>query len=641
MFDYMRAICTILLLSLFSLAARAQYDPSKVNKKAAKLYQGAMEKADNDDFRGAIDLLENAVKISPGFEGAYLSIAGLYGELKDYRHAIENYEKARSIDSVFFKDYNLPYSINLAGAGEFDKALAAVEDFLSIPNLNDNSLKAAHYREGTYRFALAYAQQKNLGSYTFDPRNLGDSVNTEVSEYYPTLTIDGRQLLFTRRVNNFNEDFYESSLLPDHTWSKAIPLPGNINTNQNEGALNISQDGQWLIFTGCNFPNGMGSCDLYISYLTSEGWSAPENLGYHVNSEFWDSAPSLSPDKQDLYFASNRSGGYGGSDIYVCHRLPNGRWSDPENLGPEINTVGDEGSPFIHADNQTLYFTSTGHPGYGGSDLYLSQKGADGKWGKALNLGYPINTIEDEGSLVVSSDGKTAYYASDRGDSRGQLDIYTFELRRDVRPDRTLWVKGKVLDKKTLKGLPSAVELIDLATGRSVSKVQTDGTGRYLVTLPVGKDYAFNVNRKGYLFYSGNFNLSQKAPDSTYNIDILLQPIEPNATIVLKNIFFDVNKYDLKPESTAELDKVVEFLHDNPALKIQINGHTDNVGTPQDNQALSNNRAKAVVNYLITRGIDPKRLAYKGYGETQPVADNNTPEGRAQNRRTELKILSD
>ena len=219
------------------------------------------------------------------------------------------------------------------------------------------------------------------------------------------------------------------------------------------------------------------------------------------------------------------------------------------------------------------------------------------------------------------------------------MDIYTFELREDIRPYKTLWVKGQVLDKKTSKGLPSAVELIDMVTKQTISKVQTDEQGNYLITLPVGKDYAFNVNRKGYLFYSDNFFLSQHSIDSVYQKNIPLQPIEANASVVLNNIFFDVNKFDIKPESQVELDKIVQLMNDNPTIKIQIAGHTDNVGKPAENLALSNNRTKTVVSYLINKRISPQRLSYKGFGETQPVADNKTDEGRAKNRRTEMKVV--
>ena len=625
--------------TLFWMGTKAQYDASKVNPKAAQLFSKGLELAEADNLKEGIESLKKAVQLDNNFEDAYLSMAGMYNDLKDYQNAVVNYERAKHIDSVYFAEFNLSYSISLAGLGEFDKALDAINKFMAIPNLNQSSIRSADYRKKCYEFAVGYAKTHLSGNYKFDPVNMGDSINTEVPEYYPTLTIDANKLIFTRRVNNSNEDFYESNWKGDH-WSKAESLPGNINTNFNEGAQNISQDGQWLLFTGCNFPQGFGSCDLYISYLTNDGWSTPENLGNTVNSEFWESAPSLSPDKRDLYFASNRPGGYGGNDIYVCHHLPNGHWTLPQNLGPEINTSGEESTPFIHADNQSLYFTSNGHPGYGNNDLFVSRKDANGKWGKPENLGYPINTIEDEGSIVISADGKTAYYASDRADSRGKMDLYTFQLRQDIQPARTLWIKGRVYDKKNAQGLPSAVELTDLQTKRVVSKVQTDETGNYFITLPVGKDYAFNVNRKGYLLFSENFSLSQKQPDSTYHIDIPLEPIEANATVILKNIFFDVNKFDLKNESQVELDQVVSLMKDNPTIKIEISGHTDNVGKPMDNKKLSENRAKSVVAYITSKGIEANRLSFKGFGETKPIADNKTEEGKALNRRTELKVVS-
>jgi outer membrane protein OmpA-like peptidoglycan-associated protein/tetratricopeptide (TPR) repeat protein len=621
-----------------TLPAHAQYNPDKVNKKAASLYSKALDMSD-DDVPGAIHLLQQAIQIDPSYEEAWLSLAGMYGSLKEYQHAIDNYEKARAIDSNFFKDFNLPYSINLAGIGNFAKALDAVQTFLTDPNLNETSRKAGEYRQRCYRFALDYSATHPITNYRFEPRNLGDSINTEVSEYFPTITIDGNTLIFTRRVNHINEDFYESRKV-NGTWSKAVSLPGNINTNNNEGAQSVSQDGQWLIFTGCNFPDGHGSCDLYISYLTPDGWSTPENLGDSINTEFWESSPSLSPDKKDLYFSSRQPDGYGGSDLYVSQRQANGHWSIPENLGPTINTIGDEAAPFIHADNQTLYFTSNGHPGYGGDDLFVTRKQPDGIWSKPENLGYPINTIENEGSLVVAADGKTAYYASDRADSRGGLDLYTFELREDIRPAKTLWVKGRVFDSTTRKGLPSSVVLTDLGTRQVISNLQTDETGNYLITLPEGRDYAFEVKRRGYLFFSENFSLSLSPNDTVYQIDIPLQPLATGAVAVLKNIFFDPNKYDLKPESGAELAEIVQLLKDNPTLKIQINGYTDNSGNPADNIKLSEDRAKSVTDYLIAKGIAPTRLSSKGWGDTLPIADNNTPEGRARNRRTELKVIS-
>ena len=633
----MKLLSAVLFLLLL-IRAEAQYDPAKINRKAIQLFDISIQQGRDGNLQEGIESLKKAIAADSSYEDAYLSLAGMYTELKSYQLAVDNYKIAKAIDSFYFRDYSLSYSIPLAGLGRFEDALEAVRNFQSTPNLHESSLRAADYRIKCYQFAIGYASRKNNATYKFEPQNMGDSINSSVSEYFPSISLDGKHLVFTRRVHGTNEDFYESDLLVNG-WSKARPLAGNINSNNNEGALNISQDGQWLIFTGCNFPNGFGSCDLFISFLTPEGWSSPENLGPNFNTEFWESGPSLSPDKRDLYFTSNRPGGYGGNDIYVCHRAENGRWSVPENLGPDINTAGDESAPFIHADNSSLYFTSNTLPGYGGTDLFVVRKTANGAWGIPENLGYPINTIENEGSMVVAADGKTAYYASDRADTRGQLDLYSFELRSDVRPAKTIWVRGRVYDKKSGRGLPSSVELGDLKNKRLISKLQTDETGNYLTTLPVGNDYAFNVNRKGYLFFSENFMLSTPSGDSVYRLDIPLQPIEANASIVLKNIFFDVNQYELKAASQIELDDVIKLLKENPLVYIQINGHTDNAGKPADNLILSQNRAKAVVSYLKSKGIDPRRLSFKGFGDTQPVSANTTDAGRAQNRRTELKVV--
>ena len=637
----MKKVLLLAFLAASFLQSRSQwYDPEKVDHKATTIYLLAVNKASNGDYNTSIKMINESLKIDPKFVDAYLSLAGIYAEMKNYTSSVTNFEKAFSLDTVYTKDFYLPYSISLAGCGRFTDALNAVDHFLSNQKLNDRSIKAGEFRKKTYEFAINYAQTHPDKNYVFAPQNLGDSINTTNLEYFPSLTIDGRKLIFTRRIGN-KETFYESDKV-NNTWGKAFPLVGKINSDEfNVGAQNISQDGSLLVFTGCNFPQGEGSCDIYISYLTKNGWSEPQNLGRNVNTENWESTPSLSPDKRDLYFSSNRPGGYGGKDIWVCHKTETGRWSEPENLGPDINTAGDESTPFIHADNQTLYFNSTGLPGYSEKpDLFVTRKQADGKWSKPENLGYPINTIDDEGSMIVAADGKTAYYSSDKIDTKGGLDIYTFELREDLRPSKTLWAKGKVYDNKTKAGLPSTVVLTDVNTRQIVSKLQTDEDGKYLITLPVGKDYAFNVHRKGYLFYSQNYNMKNISSDSVFNVDIPLEPIEANAKVILKNVFFDTKKTDLKPESITELDNVVKLMNENPNMKILISGFTDNVGKPADNLKLSTGRAVAVVNYLISKGIINNRLSYKGFGETKPIASNDTEEGRAMNRRTELTVVS-
>ncbi len=616
------------------------YDPEKVNKKAGEIYGYAYEEAQAGNYDAAIIKLNDALKAEPKFVDVYLSRAGIYANLKKYNLSVSDFETAFKMDSIYSNTYLLPFSISLAGTGQFGKALEKANEFLKTPRLNEQSIRAAGYRKRSYELGVAY-QKKEMGkaTYVFAPQNMGANINTDALEYFPSFTIDGSKMIFTRRVNS-DEDFYESNLT-NGEWSKSKPVPGKINTNLNEGAQNISQDGEWLIFTGCNYPEGQGSCDLYIAYKTKSGdWTEPENMGAIINTDFWESSPSLSPDKRNLYFSSSRSGGFGGKDIWVTTRNSNGKWGRPVNLGPTVNTIGDEGCPFIHADNQTLYFNSNGHPGYGLTDLFLSRKKDDDTWDTAVNLGYPVNTIDDEGSLNVTADGKTAYYASDGGDTKGGLDLYSFELRDDIRAAKVLWVKGKVYDKKTNNGLPSSVELTDINSRKLISKLQTDEEGNYLVTLPAGKDYAFNVNRKGYLFYSDNFSMKNNQPDAPLVVNIPMQPIEAGASVVLKNIFFDSKKFELKTESITELDKVVALMTENPKLSILISGHTDNVGQAADNLLLSNNRAKTVVAYLQKNGIHTKRLSAKGIGAGKPIAENNSEAGKAKNRRTELSIIS-
>jgi tetratricopeptide (TPR) repeat protein len=358
----MQKIVLLILFSSFFLQSKSQwYDPEKVDHKANTIYTIAINKARNGDYISSVKMINEALKIEPKFVDAYLSLAGIDAELKNYTSSVSNFEKAFSLDSVYAKDFFLPYSISLAGCGRFNDSLNAVNYFLLTPKLNERSIKSGEFRKKTYQFAIDYEQSHPDKNYVFAPQNMGDSINTSDLEYFPSLTIDGKKLIFTKRINN-KESFFESDREKE-VWGKAFPLIGKINSQDNNvGAQNISQDGQWLIYTGCNFPEGEGSCDLYISYLTKNGWSEPQNLGRNVNSEFWESTPSLSPDKRDLYFSSNRTGGYGGKDIWVSHRTEKGNWGVPENLGPDINTSGDESTPFIHADNQTLYFNSNGLP---------------------------------------------------------------------------------------------------------------------------------------------------------------------------------------------------------------------------------------------------------------------------------------
>jgi outer membrane protein OmpA-like peptidoglycan-associated protein len=636
---FLHKIFFFFIIILFTQHVNAQwYNPDKVNKKAIAFYETAYQDATNGNYLNSITNLTEALKIDPNYLDALLARADVYARVKNYASSASDYENIFNKDSLYAKSFFLNYATSLAGSGKFEKALENTNKFLAIPNLQEKNKKAGIEKQKSFEFAVNFSKKTSLKNYIFNPINMGENINSTNLEYLPSITVDGNKMIFNKRIDS-DEDFYESEKI-NGVWQKAKLVPGKINTNLNEGAQNISQDGQWLIFTGCNYPEGFGSCDLYISYKNKNGdWSEAENLGKTINTDAWESAPTLSPDKRDLYFSSTRLGGFGGSDIWVSHNV-NGQWQKPENLGAGINTSGDDGCPYIHADNQTLYFNSSGRLGYGMSDLFVTRRNENGKWQQPENLGYPINTVDDEGSMIVAADGKTAYYASDKGDFKNKIDLYSFTLREDIQALKTLWVKGTIYDKKTNVGLPSTVELTTIDSGFVLSKLQTDEEGNYLTTLPIGKNYAFNVNRKGYLLYSENFAMKGNTSDSSMVINIALQPIEKGASIILKNIFFDSKKAELQATSFAELNKVAALLLENNKLIIQINGYTDNVGKPVDNLKLSINRTKSVIAYLQKKGIDIKRLAGKGFGETKPIASNNTEVGRAQNRRTEIIVIS-
>jgi outer membrane protein OmpA-like peptidoglycan-associated protein len=623
---------------LISTFAFAQTPRQSSNPKALKKYNEALVALEDNRSAEGIALLGSALQIDSNFIDAYLSLAGALGNTKQYKKAVTVYERARLKDSIYFTPYLLPYAINLAGLGQFEEALTAIRNFLTLDGLSGRSIKAAQYRKKTFEFALSTSQKNKNASYVFAPKNLGDSVNSSSSEYYPSVTVTDDALVFTRRTGNAREDFLLSAINSKDSFNKAAPLDGDINLEPRKGAITVSQDGDWLFFAADIAGAGIGGFDIYKSVYTPSGWSEQENLGDSINTDFWESSPAISPDKRALYFSSTRPGGYGGADLYVSYLKPNGRWTEAVNMGPTINTAGDEMAPFIHADNQTLYFTSDGLPGYGGSDLFVLKKLPNGQWGIPENMGYPINTIENEGSLAVAADGYTAYYASDREDSRGGLDIYSFTLPTHARPFKTIYVKGVVTDLISKKGLPANLELTDNATGTIINKVQTDELGHYFITLPEGKDYTFTVNRKGYLFYSSAYALSGAAPDSTYVKNIALEPIKLATSFVFTQVLFDNNSFALLPASLPELNKLLQILEENPSMHIQISGYTDNIGKASDNLILSTNRAKSIVNYLSGKGIATERLSYKGFGSDNPIATNETPEGRALNRRTSFTI---
>lgn len=653
-------IYIMLLFLALTMAAQGQ-DYSTQNKKAIKLYERAMETLYQGKNDAAMNGLEQALKEDGAFLEAHLVLADLMSNIdlvsmeengepsRHYRDEAKRHYRA-VVESK--RDFFTPAWVNLGRLElydrNYDEAIKCFETYLELDKRESENeldakrgLKTARFRKE----ALAHPVP-------FDPQNLGAAVNSRDDEYLPSLTADGQTLVFTRRfprkatttANTKEEEDLYVSTLANGQWSRAERMSEPVNSTDNEGAQCISQDGRIMFYTACNRNDGGGRCDLYMCVNKSGRWSKPRNLGSAVNSGAWEGQPTFSIDGRTLYFVSNRKGGHGGMDIWKT-TFDGGQWTAPENLGPEINTEFDEMSPFIHFDDRTLYFSSNRPEGMGGFDLFVAKRGDDGRWDTPTNLGYPINTEGDDNNLIVSADGRTAIFASERQGGQGKMDLYSFELPVESRPTVAICFKGHVSNAKDGQPVASDIRIVDLASGTTVANTSSDSkSGSYIVSLPAGKDYAFHVATNGFLFHSqnvvyGTSHENQNEQWQPVTVDIALHPIESGERIALRNVFFETGCWQILPESEYELAKVVDLLTKNPTLKIELGGHTDNVGRPEANQRLSEQRAKAVYDHLISKGIPSDRLSYKGYGETQPVATNDTDEGRRENRRTEIKVM--
>lgn len=642
---------------VFSLQAQQRPLSSK-NRGAVRLYEQAIGAYSDGRSKEALDLLNKATERDPAFVEAFLVQGDIFNEQGEHLKELEMLKQAVALDSTFHPVALFHIGVAAVKSGLYEEGLEWLERYKWQFSDDRDAERVAAWMDRA-RFGLKVRGE----SYDVQLRSLGEGVNSAYDEYWPSLTADEQTLVFTVLVPRdealfqerilpktflyFQEDFYQSTRNSDGSWSQREPLPGSINTDGNEGAQSLSADGNWMFFTACGRDDGRGSCDIYFAQKTDAGWSEPVNLGMPVNSPYWESQPSFSSDGQTLYFVSNRPGGRGGKDIWRTRiiRLTNEGvpvFGEVSNLGSEINTPGDEASPFIHHDNKTLYFASDGHQGMGGMDLFFSRRMPNGNWRKAATLGYPINTPGDESGLVINARGNRAYFSSSgRVPERDDVDIYVFDLPGPLQPAPVLYVKGRVYDIETGATLPADFELKSLESGELLVSTRSNRfSGEFLVCLPVGGRYAFKASHPGYMFYSGHFDLPDDHPlERPYLLDIGLHPVRTGAKMTLENIFFETNSYELEQQSKVELNGLVDFMNENPKVRIEIGGHTDNVGQAAYNQVLSENRARSVHSYLVEMGVDKERLLYKGFGMTQPVADNATEAGRARNRRTEITIL--
>jgi outer membrane protein OmpA-like peptidoglycan-associated protein len=613
---------------------------STSNKRAIELYQKATESYQRYDTETAILFLNQSIEKDSKFIEAYLILSQIYQEMRLVDNAIDAANKAIAINPDFFPNIYFNLGNLFLFKGEYEPSLSNFNKFLGYQTIKSQIKGVAERRKATCEFAIKAIQNP----VPFNPINLGLNVNSSFDEYWPSLSADENTLVITANIpkdsslnqviHNRQEDFFITHRNAEGKWEPIKPVGKPLNTPFNEGAQSITSDGKKMYYTVCR-----GVCNIFSSELTPDGtWSIPTRLSTINSNKFSNKQPSISPDGRTLYFVSNRPGGYGGFDIYKTTLKDDGFWSAPKNLGNTINTEGEEQSPFIHFDNQTLYFASDGHIGMGGLDLFVSRLSSDSSWSTPKNLGYPINTYRDEDGLIVNARGTTAYYSSDR-DSKHGRDIFTFDLAPSIQPIPASYLTGTIKDSENGKPLKANFSLVDLTSEHVIMKSLSSDDGGYLVCIPTEKSYAFYASATGYLFFSDHFELKgTHSIDKPFRKDIALDPIKVNQIMQMRNIFFETDSYALKSESKVELNKLLDLLLTNKTIRIEVGGHTDSQGDNAYNQKLSENRAKSVVDYLIAHQIAPERVKWVGYGETKPIADNKTEEGRSLNRRTEVKI---
>ena len=644
---------TALLCALAGASTLAQQAPASITDGKAR---GLYEKAQSLFYRDrqpqqALLVWQQLTDKFPDYGEPFLRKASLLTILGDHPGALKAYQLGLAklpVEPARAPDYLILARL-AAEVGDYPTVRQAYTNYLSFSPNNPKQVAAAKLQLQNCDFAAEAMAHPNGPL----PERLPAPLNQLRDQYFPVLTADNKSLIFTvqRNPEKFgqeNEDVFISTVRPDGTFGAPQSISPNINSRENEGTATISGDGNTLVFTSCGRPGGVGNCDLYIARRRGQEWTAPRNLGPLVNSKAWDSQPSLSADGRTLYFSSQRGGGLGGYDIYVTTIGPDGTWTAPRNLGAPVNTPGDDLAPFIHASGTTLYYSTNGLVGLGSGDIFRAELDDKGQWGAPRNLGYPLNTFANEASLFISSDNKRAYYTRAEPPRPGDpprmappILLYGSEVPASARARETsTYAQGRVFDAVTKKPISATVQLFDLGTNALTQQVYADAeTGQYTAVLNEGRAYAMYAAAPGYLLKSLSFDYSAPRSFDPLTLDIYLDPAKSGRSAVLNNLFFDSNQAVLKPRSRTELDRLVEFLRQNPSLRVEVAGHTDNVGTPAANLTLSQRRAQAVLAYLSAHGVPAARLRARGYGETKPLAANDSEAHRAENRRIELRIL--
>ncbi len=639
----------LLVCQFVPLHGQDKEDPCPLsdNKKARKLYEKALDVARSDKTE-ARSILKEALDLDSEFGRANFMMADLLIKQKRVADA-EPY--LRTVARVC-PDLDPMVFFRLGSIAFENKNWKESQGFLKT-FVDSRSKKEAEKSEArTMIQACDFYLQGYANPVPFNPFPLA-AISTAADEYLPVITPDNEMAYFTRStfleekftggINTERKRQERFSFAPNagsNSFQAGTPMPSPFNMNNNEGGASLSADNRYMFFTICKNDGGdQLNCDLFYTVFQNGTWSEIKNAGPNINGkDTWESQPSLSSDGRTLYFASNRVGGLGGIDIWKSTKDAKGNWGVPENLGPRINTDGNEKSPFFHSDGQTLYFSSTGHLGYGGYDIYLSKLSKDTGWVKPRNIGYPINSERDDLGFFVSTDGKYGYFASDKLKGNGGWDVYSFELYKEARPERVLFVSGALRDENNQVISDAKVEIKNTRT-REVTTVEVDSlTGKYVAVVAFDEDHILTVKQPGKAFTSQYFSAADSSIGKPIKMDLKVEDIKVGKPYKLNNIYFKTSSSLLNPETIIIIEELTKFLQENKTVSIAIHGHTDNAGNAADNLKLSADRAKMVFDLLVLNGIDASRLSYKGFGATKPIASNLTDKGKALNRRTEFMV---
>ena len=591
--------------------------------------------------------LQEIIAKEPRYPAPYFLLGVMCSEDNKPKAALRYFEQVMALCPDFPEPLMYYYlGIIHYTDNEFQKSVENLQQFFTLAqeqvlyeNLYaeaDNYLSWSEFLNNIYKDTVP-----------FDPIAL-EGVCTANDEYLPYITVDNSQIFFTRKVfipepgeatfyetsnGTYKEQFMMATRQKNGEFNEGYVLAPPFNERENEGGATLSADNRELIYTVCQATENYFNCDLYYTRKGSDDqWQPLRSLGNAINTPTtWESQPTLSPDGNTLFFASDRPGGFGGIDIWKSYRLPDETWSQPENAGRMVNTPAHEKAPFIHPDGQSLYFSSNGWKGLGGYDIFLTRLHTPmGK--EPLNLGYPINTEEDNVGFFASADGKTGYYASNALKNARKWDIFAFELHDNIKPKGVKVIKGCLKNEKQVP-ISAEIEVKEVNSGEVNTYKVNETTGTYTAVIRADDNYLLTVKKEGYAFES-KFITKECRSEDLQEVNISIKPIEIGGNYQLNDIYFQTGSYELNADAKFVIDAFVEFLRENPSLKISIEGHTDNVGKPEDNKLLSQQRAKAVYDYTCQKRIRKDRLSYKGWGSERPIADNQTEDGRAKNRRT-------